>query len=41
VLHAVPISSSTRSFKLYLAKSTGFEAPHYTVFSSLLLFHPS
>jgi hypothetical protein len=30
VLHALPISSSlTRSFKLYLAKSTSYEAPHY------------
>jgi hypothetical protein len=40
VLRAPPILSSlTSSFWLYLAKSTRYEAPHYVVFSSLLLFY--
>jgi hypothetical protein len=42
VLHALSISSSlTWSFKLYLAKSTIYEAPHYALFSNLLSLHPS
>jgi hypothetical protein len=40
-LHALPISSSTWSFKLYLEKSTSYEAPHYVVFSNLLSLHLS
>jgi hypothetical protein len=35
VPHALSISSSLTSFKLYLEKSTSYEAPHYTVFSNL------
>jgi hypothetical protein len=27
--------------QMMLLRSTGYEAPHYAVFSSLLLFHPS
>jgi hypothetical protein len=42
VLHALPISSSlTWSLWLCLAKDTGHEAPHYTVFSNLLSLHLS
>jgi ribosomal protein L36 len=41
-LHALPISSFlTWSFKLYLEKSTCYEAPHYAVFSSLPSVHLS
>jgi hypothetical protein len=35
------ISSSTSSFKLYLAKSTSYKVPCYTVFTSLLSLHQS
>jgi hypothetical protein len=42
VLHALTISSSlTLSFKLYLAKRTSYEAPHFAVFSNLLSPPPS
>jgi hypothetical protein len=42
VLHALPISCSlTWSLKLYLAKSTSYEAPHYAVFSNPLSLYPS
>jgi hypothetical protein len=42
VLHALSIPSSlTRSFSLYLGKSTSYEAPHYAVFSNFLSSHPS
>jgi hypothetical protein len=41
-LHALPISSSwTSSFYLYLARNTGYEAPHYAVSSKLLSLHLS
>jgi hypothetical protein len=41
VLHGLPISSSaTWLFKLYLAKSTNHEAPHYAIFSILPSPHP-
>jgi hypothetical protein len=42
VSYAHPISPSfSWTFWLYLATSTSYEAPHYAVFSSLLLFHAS
>jgi hypothetical protein len=42
VLCAITISYSlTWSFYLCLAKSTSYVAPHYAVFSNLLLLHPS
>jgi hypothetical protein len=41
VLHALPITSSSISFKSYLAKSTSYEIPCYALFSALLLLHPS
>jgi hypothetical protein len=42
MLHTLPISSSlTWSFKLYLEKSTSYEAPRYVVFSTLLSLHLS
>jgi hypothetical protein len=40
VLHILPISSSfTSSLKLYLAKSTSYEALHYAVSSNLQSLH--
>jgi hypothetical protein len=36
VVQALPFSSLTRSFCLYLAGSTIYEAPQYAVFSNLL-----
>jgi hypothetical protein len=37
LLHVKPISSFlTWSFRLYLAKSTNYETPHYAVFLKLL-----
>jgi hypothetical protein len=42
VLHALSIAPYlTWLFQLYLARSTNYGIPYYTVFSSLLLFHPS
>jgi hypothetical protein len=41
MLHALPITSLTSSFWLYLAKSTSYEAPHYAVFSNLPSLHLS
>jgi hypothetical protein len=42
VLHALVISSAlTWSFSIYLAKSTSYKPPHYTVFFNLLSLHLS
>jgi hypothetical protein len=42
VLHALQISSSmTWSLLLYLAKSECYEAPHYVIISTCILFYPS
>jgi hypothetical protein len=42
VLYVLPIIYSlSRSFRLYLAKSASFEAPHYAVFSNFLSLHLS
>jgi hypothetical protein len=35
VIHALPISSLTWSFKLYLVKSTSYEDPYYAVLANL------
>jgi hypothetical protein len=42
VLHPLPVPSSlTSSFQQHFARCTGYEAPHYAVFSSLILIHRS
>jgi hypothetical protein len=42
VLHALSIPVSlTCLFKLYLAKRTSCEAPHYVLSSSIWMLHPS
>jgi hypothetical protein len=42
VLHALHISTFfTWLYRLHLGKSTSYKAPHYVVFSDLILLHPS